>query len=269
MREQLGRVRAAARSLIDAHLALLRAEMAVIADEVKQIAAFVGGIVALALYAVTLLAIGGTLFLGEWIFGSIGWGVLHGTLLAIGAIIALALLIIDAPRPLIVRPLATGAAVGIVVTFVLGLNLPRNLSEWAAGLVIANGVQLDPQYAPAVVAMVVFAIVFALVGLYIGARSEGGLGAFQGFIVGALAGALFGLLFGGLEYGWQGAAAIGVTAGLVTWIALMGWRASKANLDPQARFERLWPRQTYETALETKAWMEEEWTKRLPRPGSR
>ena len=269
VREQIGRVRAAARALIDAHLALLRAELAVIGDQVKQIAAFVGGIVVLALYALSLLAIGGTLFLGEWIFGSIGWGVLHGTLLAVGIIIALALLIIDAPRPLILRPLAWGAVVGLVLTVVLGLNVPRQLSETAADLVISNGVALDPQYAPAVVAMVVFAIVFALVGLYLGARSEGGLGAVQGLVVGLLFGALFGLLFGGMEYSWRGAAAIGVTAGLITWIALMGWRASKAHLDPQARFERLWPRETYETALETKTWLEQEWTKRLPRPGSK
>ena len=89
MREQLGRVRAAARLLVEAHLALLRAELAVIGDQIKQIAAYVGGIVVLALYAVSLLAIGGTLFLGEWIFGSIGWGVLHGVLLAAGVIVAL------------------------------------------------------------------------------------------------------------------------------------------------------------------------------------
>jgi hypothetical protein len=260
VREQLGRVRAAARALIDAHLALLRAEMAEIGEQVKQIAAFVGGIVVLALYAVTLLAIGGTLFLGEWLFGSIGWGVVHGTLLAAGIIVTLALLIIEAPRPLITRPLAWGVGVGVVTTLVLGFNVPRNLSEWAADVVIANGVPLDPQYAPVVVAMFVFTIVFAVVGLVLGLRSEGGLGAIQGLVVGALLGALFGILFGGLVFSWRPATAIGVTVGLITWIALMGWRASKANLDPQARFEKLWPRETYATALETKAWLEQEWT---------
>ena len=243
--------------------------MAEIGEQVKQIAAFVGGIVVLALYAVSLLAIGGTLFLGEWLFGSIGWGVLHGTLLAVGIIISLALLIIEAPRAILTRPLAWGVGVGIATTLVLGFNVPRNLSEWAADLVIANGLALDPQYAPVVVAMVVWAIVLAVAGLIVGVRSEGGLGAVQGLVVGALLGALVGIFFGGLVFGWQGAAGIGVTVGLITWIALMGWRASKANLDPQARFEKLWPRQTYETALETKAWLEEEWTKRLPRPGSR
>jgi hypothetical protein len=270
MREQLGRVRVAARTLIDAHLALLKAEMAEIGGQLKQIAAFVGGIVVLALYAVSLIVIGGTLFLGEWLFGSIGWGVLHGTLLAAGVIVALALLIIEAPRPLITRPLGWGAAVGIITTLVLGLNVPHNLSVWAADLVIANVVPtLDPQYAPAVVAMVIFALVFAIVGLVVGARSEGGLGAVSGLVVGALFGSLFGILFGGLVFGWQPAAAIGVTVGLITWVALMGWRASKAKLDPQARFEKLWPRETYETALETKTWLEQEWTKRLSRPGSR
>ena len=270
VREQLGRVRAAARALVDAHLALLRAEMAAIGEQVKAIAAYVGGIVVLALYAVSLLAIGGTLFLGEWIFGSIGWGVLHGTLLAAGIIVSLALLIIDAPRPLITRPLVWGAVAGVATALVLGLNVPRWLSERVADLVIANVVPtLDPQYAPVVVAMVAFAVIVGLVGLVVGARGQGALGALSGLIVGALFGALIGILFGGLVFDWRVASAIGLTVGLITWIALMGWRASKANLDPQARFEKLWPRETYETALETKTWLEQEWTKRLPRPGSR
>lgn len=270
VREQLGRIRAAARLLVDAHLALLRAELAVIGDQIKQIAAYVGGIVVLALYAISLLAIGGTLFLGEWIFGSIGWGVLHGLLVAIGIIIALALMIIDAPRPLITRPLMWGVVAGVGVTLVLGLNVPRNLSERVADVVIANvAPTLDPQYAPAVVAMVFFAVVIGIVGLIVGARGQGALGAVSGLIVGALLGALIGILFGGLVFGWRVAAAIGLTVGLITWIALMGWRASKANLDPQARFEKLWPRETYETALETKTWLEQEWTKRLPRRDSK
>lgn len=270
VREQLGRVRAAARALVDAHLALLRAEMAVIGEQVKAIAAYVGGIVVLALYAVGLLAIGGTLFLGEWIFGSIGWGVMHGTLVAMGIIVTLALLIIDAPRPFIVRPLAWGAVVGIGMALLLGLNVPHNLSELVADYVIANLVPtLDPQYAPAVVAMVAFAVVVGVVGLVVGARGQGAIGAVSGLIVAALLGALIGILFGGLVFDWRVASAIGLTVGLITWIALMGWRASKANLDPQARFEKLWPRETYETALETKTWLEQEWTKRLPRPGNR
>ncbi|HEY8198197.1 MAG TPA: phage holin family protein [Candidatus Limnocylindrales bacterium] len=270
MREQLGRVRAATRLLVDAHLALLRAELAVIGDQIKQIAAFVGGIVVLALYAVSLLAIGGTLFLGEWIFGSIGWGVLHGLLLAVGIIVALALMIIDAPRPLITRPLVWGIVAGVGLTLVLGINVPRNLSEWVADIVIANvAPTLDPQYAPAVVAMVFFAVVVGIVGLIVGARGQGALGAISGLIVGALLGALIGILFGGLVFDWRVAAAIGLTVGLIAWIALMGWRASKANLDPQARFEKLWPRETYETALETRTWLEQEWTKRLPRRDSK
>ncbi len=270
VREQLGRVRAAAIGLVNAHVTLLKAELAEIGEQVKAIAAFVGGIIVLALYAISLLAIGGTLFLGEWIFGSIGWGVLHGTLLAIGVILTLALLIIEAPRPLITRPLIWGVVTGVAVTLVLGLNVPRNLSEWAADLVIANvAPTLDPQYAPAVVAMVVFAVVIGIVGLVVGARGQGALGAVSGLIVGALLGALIGILFGGLVFDWRVAAAIGLTIGLITWIALMAWRASKADLDPQKRFEKLWPRETYETALETKTWLEQEWTKRLSRPGSR
>jgi hypothetical protein len=269
VREQLGRVRAAAQALIQAHVDLLRAELAVIGEQIQQIAAMVGGIVALAIYAVLLLAIGGTLFMGEWLFGSIGWGVLHGMLLAIGIIISLALLVIEAPRTLITRPLLWGVVAGVALTLVLGLNVPHNLSVVVGEWVTANvAPTLDPAWAPAVVAGVIFAVIFAIAGLVIGARGQGVLGAVSGLVVGALGGFLVGLVFGGLVFGWQPAAAAGVTAGLSVWIALMARAASQANLDPQARFEKLWPRQSYESALETKEWVEQEWTTRLRRPGS-
>ena len=41
-----------------------------------------------------LLWVGGFLFLGEWLFGSIGWGLAHGLLFGIGLIVALALAIV-------------------------------------------------------------------------------------------------------------------------------------------------------------------------------
>ena len=59
--------------LINAHLGLLKAELAVTGREIGIIIALAIGALSLALLIVTLLYTGTWLFLGEWLFGSIGW----------------------------------------------------------------------------------------------------------------------------------------------------------------------------------------------------
>jgi len=170
LREQMRRTRAAAMALATAHLELLKAELAGIGAEIKWIAALVGGIVALLLFALSLLAIGGVLFLGEWLFGSIGWGILHGLLLSIGGIVAMALLILDVPRILVTRSLLWALVSGASVSVGLGLNLAREAATRGADFVIANVVaNLDPAWAPAVVAGVAVGVVLGIVG--VGGRS--------------------------------------------------------------------------------------------------
>ena len=88
LREQFGATRAAAIGLVKAHLELARAEFADILDEIKLVAILVG-LAFVALFAVSLLLpIGLSLFIGETLFGSLGWGVLHGTLLLLGVAMA-------------------------------------------------------------------------------------------------------------------------------------------------------------------------------------
>jgi hypothetical protein len=269
LREQLRRTRAAAMALATAHLELLKAELAAIGAQIKGIAALVGGIVALLLFALSLLAIGGVLFLGEWLFGSIGWGVLHGLLLSLGGIVAMALLILDVPRVLVTRSLLWALAIGALVSVGLGLNLARDASERAADYVMANVIpNLDRAWAPVVVAAVAVGVVLSIVGVVVGARS-GGRGAVGGLVLGLVVGALVGAFLGGVTFEGRVGVALGVVVGAVAWPALMAVGAARSGIDPAARFGKLWPRETYETALGTKAWLEQEWTKRRQRLSDR
>ena len=269
LREQLRRTRAAAMALASAHMELLKAELAVIGAEIKGIVALVGGIVALLLFTLSLLAIGGALFFGEWLFGSIGWGVLHGLLLSIGGIVAMALLILDVPRILVTRSLLWALVIGALVSVGLGLNLARDASERVADYVMANVIaNLDRAWAPVVVAAVAVGVVLGIVGVVVGARN-GGRRAVGGLFLGFVVGALIGAFLGGVTFEGRVGVALGVVVGAVAWPALMGVGAARAGVDPAARFGRLWPRETYETALGTKAWLEQEWTKRRQRLGGR
>ena len=80
LRAQIGAVREAVVRLVGAHIDLAKAEASEIGAEIGRVA-LVGGIAfgAVLLVAI-LLTIGGLLFLAEWLLGSIGWGVLLGTL---------------------------------------------------------------------------------------------------------------------------------------------------------------------------------------------
>ena len=102
-----------------------------------------------------------------------------------------------------------------------------------------------------------------IVGAAVGMRAGGGVAAAGGLVAGAVFGALAGAILGGAVWEPRVAAAVGVTVGLLTWTILTAIGAR--GLDFGARFRELWPRQTYETALETRAWLEQEWANRRER----
>jgi hypothetical protein len=269
LREQLRRTRDAAAALVAAHIDLLKAEMGAIGAEIKVIGALVGAIFAMAFFMALLLSIGGTLFLGEWLFGSIGWGVLHGVLLAIALIVVFGLRIVDVPGRVLVAAFATAIVIGAGLTFVLGLEVGRNAAQTGADWAATNlALKLDPGWAPVIVGAVGLGVVLAIVGVILGARA-GGMSSAGGAFAGAAGGLLLGAFLSGMTFGWRGAAALGVTVALIAWPALAGVRAFRAGIDAQKRFGRLVPRRSYESALETKAWLEQEWTRRRQRLSNR
>ena len=62
-----------------AHVDLAKAEATAIGIEVGKVAALAAGAIVLVIIALAILIIGLSLFLGEWLLGSMGWGVLHGS----------------------------------------------------------------------------------------------------------------------------------------------------------------------------------------------
>ena len=262
--EQFGDTRRAARALLGAHLALLRAELTEIAAQLRIIAAYAAVVLVLGIVLANLVVIGGALFLGETLFGSLGWGVLHGTLLLVGTITALALALVGAPARVTAGSLTLAIVVGAALAVILGSNVTSALIRRA---VVAMPT-LDPARAPLVVALLGGALVLGLIGLLAGARSAGGRGALAGLVVGAVLGLLVGALLGA-RIEWHVAAAIGVTVALVLWPLLQVAGARRAGVDPRRRFERLRPRESVEAARETKEWVMDEWAKRRAKLGRR
>jgi hypothetical protein len=251
--------------VVRAHIELLRAELGEIARRVAVIAALGGVLVGIALFLANLLLIGTFLFLGEWLFGSLGWGVLHGTLLGVGLLTAVALVLFSAPARLILTSLLVSILAGVVVAVLLAFNLPRALAVAGTTAALTVFPQLDPAWAPLIIGAAGLAIVLGLVGLIVGARARGGRGAFVGARAGLAVGAILGAVLGAVSFSPHGGVATGIAAAGLLWPVLQVMMARAAKIDPRTRFEQLRPRETYETVLETRAWLEREWARRRER----
>ena len=81
-------------ALVVAHIDLAKAEAGAIAGQVGRVIALGALAFILVVFAVFLLVIGVSLGLGEWVFGSMGWGVIHGVLFFLSVAMAAVLLAI-------------------------------------------------------------------------------------------------------------------------------------------------------------------------------
>ena len=166
LRQQFGSTKDSARALIDAHIDLGKAEMGEIAGKIKKIAAFTGIAVVAGIGASLLLLVGLPLFLGEWVFGSMGWGLLHGLLFLAAIIVAMILLVIDLPAARIGGGFLVGVVVAVGVGLVLGLNLTNRLWGLAGdALVPQAAADVRPLAAALVVLPLGLAVLAGLAGL--------------------------------------------------------------------------------------------------------
>src|SRR5450759_5604984 len=125
--DQARRTVDAARRLVTTHVDLARAELSEIAERAKVAALLVAIAVAILLFMAILASVGTTLFIGEWLFGSIGWGVVHGTLFCVALVVALLLGALEIPRRELAASLVGALGLGIMVAVVLGLAWPNQL----------------------------------------------------------------------------------------------------------------------------------------------
>jgi len=228
-----------------------------------------GAILAIAIFAALLLTIGTTLFLGEWLFGSMGWGVLHGVLLSAALIVTIALVIVEAPGRFHAYGLLAGLGTGLVTLLILGTNSLRKLAESAGQALLDRGASLDPAWAPVIAAMGLTAIILGVVLLIVGWRVGAGRGGIYGLVGGLILGLPLGAFLGGLTWSLNGAVAAAIAVGLLTWPIVTALTLLRSDFDASQRFRRLWPRETYRAAMETRAFLEEQMEEHMPTRGGR
>ncbi|MDO8483333.1 MAG: hypothetical protein Q7S35_00120 [Candidatus Limnocylindrales bacterium] len=202
--------------------------------------------------------IGTALFLGEWLLGSMGWGVLHGILAFMAIAVAAGLMAAGVGGDRIARSLVVGVVIAIVVGVALGLEWPNQVYA-AAGEAARLNVETADR--PLVVGLLVGALIGVLVGFAAAIRVESGGGRVAAIAGLAIVGALVGA-FGAITFGPQVGAAVGVTMGFLTLITLMGVDVARGGIDIDGLKERIYPSRTIDTGKETLEWLQ----KRMP-PG--
>ena len=250
--------RDAAFALVQAHVDLAKTELSAIAGEVGRVAALLAAAIVVVILAGLLGMIGTALFLGEWLLGSIGWGVLHGILAFSGIAVTVGLLALGVGGDRIGRSLVVGIAVAVVVGVALGLEWP-NQAYAAAG--DSARLNLNPADRPLVVGLLIGALVGVLIGIPSAIRVESGGGRLAVIVGLAILGAAAGA-FSAITFGPQAGAGVGIAIGYLTWITLMGVDVARRGIDLDDMKERFYPSQTIDTSKETLEWLQ----KRLP-PG--
>lgn len=247
--------------LADAHIGLLKAELSVAGRELGIVIGMALAILALAIVAMLLLVIGTSLFLGEWLFGSMAWGILHGVLLFLALILPLALDLAGGRRDAFAR----GMIAAIVVTLVLWALFASNVLRDAAvnaGRSLEASLAVEPAFLPTLVGLVAGMVVMGLLGLIVGLRRGGAPGL---LVAGLVVGALVGAILGSITFDTKGALAIALTIGLVTWSAVTALVAVRSGFDPEARYEDMVPRESIAMAEETKVFLTRQWRRQRGR----
>ena len=254
LREQFRATRDAAIGMLRAHVDLAKAEFAEIMEEVQRVAILFGIAIGGLIFLGFLVPIGLVLFLGEWLFGSIGWGVLLVTELIIAIAVTAIVVALRVPSGVVNRAVGIAVAIGGVLAIVLGLAATNSLWRQIGDSAFTN---VEFGVRPLVVGVLVLAIAGAVIGLIVGARAGGGARtAFAGLIGGVFLGVVVGAL-SAIRFGRGPGVALGIAVGLVLWTALLARALYKNGVDTESLKARFWPSQTIEPTKETIEWVRE------------
>jgi hypothetical protein len=265
--EQFGRTRSALFGLVGAHLRLAQAEIGEIAGEAKRAAALIGAAFGLLFIAGMLASIGTILWLDQWIFGSIGWGALHGTEVLLAVAVTLALMIVPASAGRIGLSVFVGLVAGAAIGLLLGLNLTNQGWGWVADHYFSgltwppDGHQMAVVDRPIATAVIVLSEVFGVLAFFFALIVGRGairriLNAIGAGIAAAVVGAFLGAITG-VPVSWNIAIAVGLATGLLVWPVLAAILVL-THIDMDALKKRFVPEQTIETTKETIEWVREQ-----------
>ena len=250
LRAQLGATIEAGKRLVRAHVDLAKAEIGEIVDEVKRMVALAGVAIGAVLLGALLLFVGGLLFLGEWLFGSIGWGVLLGFLLLLDVAVMALLLALDQKPAKVSSSLLVAVVIGIAAGLLFGLDLThRGWTSLGDSLAAAY----DPNTRAVLLAVGSSAGILGLFGLATG-LSHGFANAIARMLVWAVIGVFVGLLTV-VSIPAQVGAALGVMATLIAWPAIAGRELLRTGVDGDALAKKFTPQQTIDLTKETIEWV--------------
>ena len=243
-----------------AHIELGKAELSAIGGEIGKVVGLIVAAILLVLFAISLLVIGGSLFLGETLFGSMGWGLLHGVLFFVGLAIAAPLVALGVSTNRIARAGLVAILVGIVAGAVFAADLFYRAYTYLGDL---TALAVDPAARPLVIGVIIWAVIGLLVGIGLAIKVSGAGGRFGAVLGMAVLGALIGAITS-VPFGVQVGIALGIAFAYATWIALMLLDVSRTGIDTEALQQRFIPTTTIETSKETLEWLRQ----RIPGIGS-
>lgn len=257
--------------MLDAHITLLRAELQIAGQELGIIVGLAVGALALAAIISILLYVGSFLFLGEWLFGSMGWGIIHGTLLPAAIIGFIGINLAGGD----VRAYGWGALVGLIVGVALSALLLTNVgneaAEWGSRLLRENigedALPFGEQWVATLVGLAVGAIIAAIVALLIGWRAKWQYGSPVALTVaGLIIGGFVGAIYASTRYDApDGVIGFAIMIGLLTWIIAGILLAARKGFDPEARYVNLIPRESIAAFERSREFLTEQWAKQKGR----
>jgi hypothetical protein len=250
LRAQIGATIDAAKRLVRAHVDLARTEIGEIVGEVKRMVALFAFAIGMVIVVALLLLVGGLLFLGEWLFGSIGWGVLLGMFLLLDAAAIAVLLALDVKASRIGSSLLIALVLGVVVGVVMALDLTHR--GWTT-LGDSVAAAYDPNTRAVLLAVGVSALVLGMLGFATGIGS-GFRNAWMRLVVWAIIGIAVGLLTVVSIPGTVGAA-LGVLTFLIAWPVIAGRDLARTGIDGEAMKKKFTPEATIELTKETIEWV--------------
>lgn len=251
--------------MLGAHATLLRAEMQVFGKEIGIIAGLAVGALVILILVGILLYVGSFLFFGELLFGSMGWGIIHGTLLGAAFV---GFVVINLAGGDVVR-YGWGALIGLVVAVLIALLLLSNvgnmggesLRDWLNDAFVTEDLPFGDDWLVFLSGLVIGGVLVAIIAAIAGWRaalrgkSLGGVTAL-GFVVGAFVGATW----ASTRYDApDGVLGLAMALGLLTWIIAGIILAARKGFDPEARYANLIPRESIAAFGKTKDFLGEEW----------
>jgi hypothetical protein len=250
LRAQVGATFEAVRRLFRAHVDLAKTEIGEIVDEVKRMVALAGVAIGAILMAGLLVFVGGLLFLGEWLFGSIGWGVVLGLFLLLDVAVIALLLALDQKPAKVSSALLVAIVIGVGLGVLFGFDLTHR--GWTSlGDSLASA--YDANTRTVLLAVGTSAGILGLFGLATG-LSHGFKNAIGRLIVWGIIGIVVGLLTV-VSIPVQVGAALGVLATLIAWPIIAGRELLRTGVDGEALTAKFIPQQTIDLTKETIEWV--------------